>query len=96
MRVRFSKAARQDLKAIYLQSEEMFGRKQADAYAAGLSAAIRLIADFPLSARLRQELKWPVRARPYQSHVILYTVDEAGVLVLRVRHAHEDWATSPL
>lgn len=74
----------------------MFGRDQADAYALGLAAAFRLIADYPLSSRLRQETERPVRARPYRSHVILYTVDEAEVLVLRVRHAHEDWTTGPL
>ena len=28
-------------------------------------------------------------------HVILYAVDEAGVLVLRVRHGHEDWLDDP-
>lgn len=91
MRLRFSEAARQDLKAIYLQGEELFGRKQADAYALGLGAAFRLIADYPLSSRLRDETRWPIRARAYRSHVILYTVDETGVLVLRVRHGHEDW-----
>jgi len=93
VRVRFSKAARRDLQTIYLQGEEMFGRKRADAYAVGLAAAFRLIADYPLSARPRQEIKRPVRAWPCQSHVILYTVDEAGVLALRVRHGHEDWTT---
>lgn len=69
----------------------MFGRKQADTYALGLAAVFRLIADYPLSSRLRHELRRPVRARPWRSHVVLYAVDEAGVLVLRVRHGHEDW-----
>ena len=37
----------------------------------------------------------PVRVRPYKSHVILYVVDEAGALVLHIRHGHEDWQTDP-
>lgn len=74
----------------------MFGRRQADAYATGLASAMRMIADYPLSSRLRHETQWPIRVRPYKSHVILYTVDEAGVLVLRVRHGHEDWQTDSI
>lgn len=74
----------------------MFGRKQADAYSMGLAAAFRLIADYPLSARERLETVRPVRARPYRSHVILYTVEQAGVLVLRVRHGQEDWQADPV
>ena len=50
-----------------------------------------MIADYPLSSRLRHETRLPVHAHPYRSHVILYAVDEAGVLILRVRHGHEDW-----
>ena len=69
----------------------MFGRQQAAAYATGRASAMRMIVDYPLSSLLRHETQWPIRVRPYKSHVILYTVDEAGVLVLRIRHGHEDW-----
>ena len=96
MKVRFANAARQDIRVIYLQGEGLFGSRQADAYAAGLGAAFRMIADYPLSSRLRDETASPVRARPYRSHVILYTVDEAGVLILRIRHGLEDWMDDPL
>ena len=91
MKVRFSIAARHDLRAIYLQGYELFGRKQADVYAAGLGAALGMIADYPLSFRLRGETDLPVYVRSFRLHVIIYSVDEAGVLILRVRHGHEDW-----
>ena len=91
MTIRFTKAARKDLQTIYLQGDEMFGRKQAEAYAQGLAAVFRLIAEYPQSSRLRHETTRPVRARPYRSHVILYAVEEGEVLILRVRHGHEDW-----
>ena len=95
MKLRFSKASRQDLKAIYLQSEALFGRQQADAYAAGLAGAFAMIADYPLASRLRHETDIPVRARPFRSHVIIYVIEEPGVLILRVRHGHEDWHDDP-
>ncbi len=95
MKLRFANAARQDIRAIYLQGEGLFGSRQADAYAAGLRSAFRMIADYPLSNRLRYGSASAVRARPCRSHVILYAVDEAGVLVLRVRHGHEDWLDDP-
>ena len=91
MRVRYTAAAEIDLQTIYLSGWEMFGRRQADVYAAGLRAAVQMIADFPLASRLRDTIRQPVRARPFQSHVILYTVDEAGILILRFRHGLEDW-----
>lgn len=91
MRVRYTEAARNDLRSIYLQGEDMFGARQANAYAAGLHRAILLAADYPLASRLRVDLAQSVRAKRYKAHVIVYTVDEAGMLVLRLRHGHEDW-----
>jgi toxin ParE1/3/4 len=50
------------------------------------------LADFPRAARLRAEINPPVRAYRYQSHMILYDLDDDDiVIVLRVRHGHEDW-----
>ncbi len=71
----------------------MFGAAQADRYIGGLLGALDLIADFPAAARLRTELKPPIRAYPYKSHVILYDIDATGdVLVVRIRHGHEEWS----
>jgi toxin ParE1/3/4 len=71
----------------------MFGVAQADRYIEGLLNALDMIADFPAAARLRTELQPPIRAYPYKSHLILYDLDATGdVLVVRIRHGHEDWA----
>lgn len=94
--LRLSGAARADLKAIYRQGEEQFGLKRADAYSAGLITAFDLIAGYPLVNRLRDETPSPVRVQPYRSHVIIYAVDKTGVLILRIRHAHEDWIDNPV
>lgn len=74
----------------------MFGTRQAEAYTAGLGSTIRMIAEYPLASRLRVETEPPVQIRPYRSHVIVYAVDEGGVLILRIRHGHEDWTSDSL
>lgn len=91
MNVRYTAAADADLRSIYLVGSETFGTRRAEAYVAGLRGAVQMIADFPLACRLRDTIQPPVRARSFQSHVIIYTVDEAGVLILRFRHGLEDW-----
>jgi len=94
--VQYSKAADRDLKTIYLLGDEQFGTRRADAYVAMLRSVIGLIADYPLSSRLRPETDPPVRARPCGSHVIIYAVEETGILILRIRHGHEDWQADPI
>jgi len=74
----------------------MFGLTQADAYAASLRQAFELIATYPRSARKREEIEPIVRTSPHKAHIILYVADEQGVLVLRIRHAREDWLSDPL
>ena len=94
-RLTVSEEADRDLDTLYRLGVEMFGISQADRYTDGLLGALDLIADFPAAARLRTELKPPIRAYPYKSHVILYDIDLTGdVLVVRIRHAHEDWAAA--
>lgn len=73
----------------------MFGLVQADAYATGLTKALRLIADYPRAGRLRTDTKIPVRTQPYKSHVIVYGSGDDEVVILRVRHAREDWISDP-
>ncbi len=73
----------------------MFGLVQADAYATGLTQALRLIADYPQVGRLRTDTKIQVRTQPYKSHVIVYGSGDDEVVILRVRHAREDWINDP-
>ena len=94
--LRYAKAADQDLSTIYLTSDELFGPAQADAYVARLKEAVDLLAEYPLAARLRTETRPPVRVRRCGAHMIVYVVDEVGVLILRFRHGHEDWRADPL
>ena len=67
------------------------------AYHNDLERVFELLADNPLMARERTEISPPVRIHPHKSHVIVYLVDDTGdVIVVRVRHGHEDWETAPI
>ncbi len=91
---RISRAAADDLVGIYLEGLTLFGEAQADRYHEGMEAAFLFLAQYPRAVRLRDEIEPPVRAYPYKSHLIVYELsDDDMVMVLRVRHGHEDWAS---
>ena len=95
MKARLSVRAQSDLIDIYATGIKLFGLAQADRYQDGLEAAIDFIAAYPLSARERPGTSRPARVHPYKSHVIIYAVDADGVLIVRVRHGHENWTGDP-
>jgi len=90
-RYRLTRAADDDVAAIFLAGIDMFGLAQADSYHAGMAATFAFLADYPQAARLRHEIDPLVRVWPYKAHLVVYEVDEHGILVLRVRHGREDW-----
>lgn len=46
---------------------------------------------FSLAARERAEIKRRVCAYAYKSHLVVYVIDGHDVMIVRIRHAHEDW-----
>ena len=43
-------------------------------------------------ARQRRELSPPMRIHPFKAHLLIYRIEEDGdILIVRVRHGHEDW-----
>jgi toxin ParE1/3/4 len=57
-----------------------------------LFAIFGLIAANPRMARERLELSPPMRIYPSKAHLIIYRIEEGGdILIVRVRHGHEDW-----
>jgi len=91
MKVRFTVAAEEDLVSIFLEGANQFGEAQATKYHTALGKAFDLIALNPEMARVRMELKPPIRIHPHGTHLIVYLVDSVGVLIVRVRHGREDW-----
>jgi toxin ParE1/3/4 len=87
-----TQAASDDIEGIFSEGLILFGLTQADKYHDGLTATFAFLADFPHAARLREEINPPVRAYRYKSHMILYDLGgDDTVIILRVRHGHEDW-----
>ena len=90
MRLRLSLRAKFDIKRIYLNGARSFGVRQADTYQTGLLDTLKLIASNPLLAHERLGFSRPVRIHQYQSHLIAYSLDEQGVWVVRILHAHQN------
>ncbi|RYY26807.1 MAG: type II toxin-antitoxin system RelE/ParE family toxin [Sphingomonadales bacterium] len=91
MTYRISRGASQDLIAIYASSARDFGEAQARQYFFGLESTFKFLADHPRAARERHEIQPPVRAFRYKSHLVIYEIDGNDVVILRIRHGHEDW-----
>lgn len=97
MRVyRLTRRADDDILAAYLQGHELFGERQADRYHDDLIALLQRLADHPAMARVRSEIAPPVRAFPFKAHVVIYQDAPDGIVILGVRHGHEDWQSDPL
>ena len=93
---RLTEQADDDILAVYLQGHDLFGEWQADRYHDELHALFDRLASFPALARLRPEIAPPVWAFPFKAHVVIYEDVPDGVVILRVRHGHEDWQNDPL
>lgn len=93
MAYQLTRKAAEDVGQIYLNSTRLFGQKQADSYHNLLANTFRFLAQNPRAARVRAELTGDVRIHPVKSHVVIYRIEPSGnILILRVRHGHEDWA----
>ena len=83
--------AEADLDEIWSYTVERWSEGQAVAYLTGLDRTLRLLAEFPETARLREEFVPPVRIHPYRAHLIVFLADERGLDVVRVVHARANW-----
>lgn len=94
MTFRTSLQADEDIANAYAAGAVLFGVAQANRYQEGLFAAFLLLAENPRLARERRELAPPMRLHPYQSHIIVYVENGAGILIVRVLHGRQDWESA--
>lgn len=88
---RLSQAAADDLARIAEYTVETFGTAQAIAYRDSLIATFEFLAENPRAARLREELHPPVRVHPHKPHLIIYSIEDDSIFIVRIRHGREDW-----
>lgn len=91
MTYRTTEAADRDIAGIYADGVEAFGERQAERYHDGLFDVFDILAGNPRLARERSEFAPPVRIHPYGSHLVVYTLDDGGVLIVRVLHGRSEW-----
>ena len=91
MTYRLSTEAAQDILSIFLYGVAEYGEAKAIEYHATLKSVFAFLSDNPKAASLRSEIVPPVRIHPIGTHLVIYEEDDAGIVILRVRHAHEDW-----
>jgi len=86
----FSHAAENDLIGIYRYGFMNYGEERAERYLQGLKIKCQLLVDNPELCRERKELAPPVRIYHYEKHLILYTINKDGILIVRVLHERMD------
>jgi toxin ParE1/3/4 len=91
MTYRLTREAEADIIEIAEIGIRNWGVRQARTYHDGLFELFALIASTPEMARQRNELTPPVRVQRYRAHLVLYLIEDDGVLVVRVRHSRGDW-----
>jgi toxin ParE1/3/4 len=91
MTYRLTREAEADIIEIAEIGIRSWGIREAQTYHNGLFELFELIASTPEMARERGELSPPVRVQRYKAHLVMYLIQDGGVLIVRVRHAREDW-----
>ena len=90
-RIVFSAQADIDRDHIWDYTVERWSVAQAEDYLMGLDRLLRLLADHPQIASERPNLDPPVRLHKYNSHLVIFTADEATLEVIRVVHSRSNW-----
>lgn len=86
----FSEGAKQNLRDIWRGLAEYSGLSFADSTLAKLESKFQLLAQFPSSGKVRDELLAGLRSYPAGDFIIFYRLVEKTVEVVRVLHGRRD------
>ena len=87
-----SEKARADILQVYVDGVQKHGKARAEGYWKGLFQQFESLSNNPKLYHERLEITPPVRVCPYGVHLIIYTIEDNNrILVVRLRHGHEDW-----
>jgi toxin ParE1/3/4 len=88
--IQFAEIAKQDLRDIWRGLTEYNGLDFADRTLTNIESKFRLLAQFPSSGRVRDELLAGLRSYPAGDFVIFYRILDTTVEVVRVLHGRRD------
>jgi toxin ParE1/3/4 len=91
-RICLTPEAERDLEDIWLYTAKTWSMKQANLYVDEIVAKFDLLAAAPFISRERAEFRPPVRVHRHQSHVIIYSLSDTDLIVVRVAHMRQNWA----
>jgi toxin ParE1/3/4 len=92
-RFRVSNAAQNDIREIGLYTQKHWGKEQRHFYLNGLNERFNQLADNPEISPERADFTPPVRINHYQKHLIVYALEDKGLLILRILHENMDVST---
>lgn len=87
---RLQPEALNDLEDIWFYTAKKWGVEKAIEYIDLLNAKFSAIAEQPLLNRERLEFTPPVRLHHHRSHLIVYTLIDEGIVIIRVLHKNMD------
>lgn len=90
-RIVFSAQADRDRDDIWDYTVERWSEDQAENYLIGLDRLLKTLRDEPQISREWRNVAPPVRTYRYQSHIVIFTADDATLDVIRVVHARTNW-----
>jgi toxin ParE1/3/4 len=80
-----------DLEEIWRYSAEKWSIEQADTYTDDLTDTFDLLASMPTLGRERTEFSPPVRIHAHGHHLIVYTLKNNAVIIIRILGGKQDW-----
>jgi len=86
----FSEIAERDLEEIIDYTFRQWGALQTNAYLDGLEALGQLLAENPDLGTRRDQLHQGLLSFPYESHILYYVKQPAGITIVRVLHRSMD------
>lgn len=93
---RLSVRADGDIAEIADYTIKKFGIDQARLYRDGLERSFQLLADDPTRGKSAADFGPNLRRMNYESHVIFFVPERAGILVVRVLHQQMDFQRHPM
>ena len=81
----------EDLDEVWRYTAENWTLDQADHYIDGLAQTFDMIASMPTLSRERIEFDPPVRIHHHQSHLVIYTIGNGQIDIVRILGGRHDW-----